>query len=158
VGVENESRRAAAVVRKFVAKDVDAVIAIAQESPQASNWSRDSYISLAEQDGALALVLDTDGEITGFLIGRRLVDQAEVLNLAVRMKYRGKRQGTALLASALEEFTRGSVKRVYLEVRESNTAAIAFYERHGFSKTGLRKGYYRDPDEPAITMEKELTG
>ncbi|HEY2545171.1 MAG TPA: ribosomal protein S18-alanine N-acetyltransferase [Candidatus Acidoferrum sp.] len=158
MGVENESKRAAAIVRKFVAMDVTAVMAIAQESPQASNWSRDSYISLAGEDGSLALVFDTDGEVTGFLIGRRLVDQAEVLNLAVQMKYRGKGQGTALLAAALEEFVRWGVKRVYLEVRESNTAAIAFYEHHGFAKTGLRKGYYRDPDEPAITMQKELTG
>ena len=158
MAVEDEGRRASPVVRRFVAKDADAVVAIAQESPQAANWSRESYISLAEEEGSLALVLATNGEITGFLIGRRLVDQAEVLNLAVQTKYRGKGQGTALLVAALEEFTRRCVKSTYLEVRESNTPAVAFYERHGFAKTGLRKAYYRNPDEAAVTMEKKLTG
>jgi ribosomal-protein-alanine acetyltransferase len=158
VRAETEGKRTSLAVRKFVAKDTDAVMAIAQESPQAADWSRESYISLAEEDGSLALVLDINGEVTGFLIGRRIVDQAEVLNLAVRTKYRREGQGTALLAAALEEFSHRDVKSVYLEVRESNTAAIAFYERHGFTKTGLRKAYYRNPDEPAITMEKRLTG
>ena len=158
MGAEDEGNRASPFVRKFLAEDADAVVTIAQESPQAANWSRESYISLAEKSDSLSLVLDTDAEITGFMIGRRLVDQAEVLNLAVRMKYRGKGQGTALLAAALEYFTRCGVKSIYLEVRQSNTPAIAFYERHGFAKTGFRKAYYRNPDEPAVIMERKLTG
>jgi ribosomal-protein-alanine N-acetyltransferase len=103
-------------------------------------------------------VIETDNEISGFLVGRRVGDQAEVLNLAVVTKHRHKAQGTALLTEALEEFGLRGVKSVYLEVRESNTGAIAFYEKHGFAKTGLRKGYYREPDEAAVTMEKKLTG
>jgi tRNA threonylcarbamoyladenosine biosynthesis protein TsaB len=61
-----------------------------------------------------------------------------------------------LLAAALAEFRLRAVENAYLEVRESNTGAIAFYEKHGFVKTGIRKGYYRNPDESAITMEKNL--
>jgi ribosomal-protein-alanine N-acetyltransferase len=47
---------------------------------------------------------------------------------------------------------------VFLEVRESNRAAIAFYDKHGFAKTGRRVRYYQDPVEAAILMEKKLTG
>ncbi len=53
------------------------------------------------------------------------------------------------------EFRLERRKSAYLEVRESNTGAIAFYEKQGFAKTGRRKGYYREPDEAAVTMEFE---
>jgi [ribosomal protein S18]-alanine N-acetyltransferase len=145
-------------VRKFRTEDADALMAIVNESPEAAIWSRASYVRFAQEEGALALVSETDGEISGFLIGRRVADQAEVLNLAVVAKHRRKGEGTSLLAAALAEFGLGAVKNVYLEVRESNTGAVAFYEKHGFAKRGRRNEYYRNPDEAAITMEKKLTG
>jgi ribosomal-protein-alanine N-acetyltransferase len=144
-------------VRRFRAEDGDAVMAIGEEAPEAARWSRESYRKFAEENGSLALVLETNGEISGFLVGRRVRDQAEVLNLAVGVRHRRKGEGTALLEAALEEFASGGGKSVYLEVRESNTSAISFYEKHGFAKTGLRRGYYREPEEGAVTMEKKLT-
>jgi [ribosomal protein S18]-alanine N-acetyltransferase len=157
VGTEIRKTHAAKSVRRFRAEDVDAVMAIGEEAPEAATWSRESYRKFAEEHGSLALVLGTNAEISGFLVGRRVGDQAEVLNLAVGMKHRRKGEGTALLTAALEEFRSGGGKSVYLEVRESNTGAISFYKKHGFAKTGLRRGYYRQPDEGAVTMEKKLT-
>ena len=78
--------------------------------------------------------------------------------MAVGSKHRRMGEGTALLAAALEKFASTGGTSVYLEVRESNTGAIAFYERHGFAQTGRRKKYYRNPDEAAVTMETKLTG
>jgi ribosomal protein S18 acetylase RimI-like enzyme len=57
----------------------------------------------------------------------------------------------------MDEFRARQVSRVFLEVRESNEAGIAFYRKHGFSNTGRRAGYYRDPDEAAIVMEMKLS-
>jgi ribosomal-protein-alanine N-acetyltransferase len=156
VGVDSQKARVSSI-RKLRAEDVDAVIAIVGESPEAANWSQASYVNLAREDGSLALVIGANREISGFLVGRRIGDQAEVLNLAVKAKHRQRGEGTALLAAALEEWRSRGAKSVYLEVRESNTGAIAFYERHGFTKMGHRKGYYREPDEAAVTMEKKLT-
>jgi ribosomal-protein-alanine N-acetyltransferase len=156
VGLESGKTRIAAAVRSFRAPDTDAVIAIVEESPQAANWSRESYAKFAEESGSIVLVIESDGEVSGFLVGRLAGDQAEVLNLAVRARQRRRGAGTALLAAALEEFGLRGANSVYLEVRESNTGAIAFYERHGFAKTGRRKEYYRDPDEAAVTMKKKL--
>jgi ribosomal-protein-alanine N-acetyltransferase len=133
-------------------------MAIVAESPEAAIWSKDSYLKLAEETGPLALVSETDGAISGFLVVRVVGDQAEVLNLAVAANYRRKGEGTALLAAAQEEFGLRGVRSVYLEVRESNIGAIGFYEELGFTKTGRRKGYYRAPDEAAVTMERKLTG
>jgi len=67
-------------------------------------------------------------------------------------------EGGALLKAALEEFRARRTSRVFLEVRESNEAAIAFYGKHGFAETGRRAGYYQDPAEAAVLMEKKLGG
>jgi ribosomal-protein-alanine N-acetyltransferase len=157
VGTKIGKTRAVGIVRRLLAEDLDALMAIGEEAPESASWSKASYRKFAEESGSLALVLETNGEICGFVVGRLVGDQAEVLNLAVGMKHRRKGDGTRLLGAALGEFSSGGGKSVYLEVRESNTGAISFYEKHGFAKTGLRKGYYRAPDEGAVTMEKKLT-
>lgn len=158
MGVETKRERGIANVRIFRAADANAVMAIVAESPEAAVWSVESYVKLSEEIGTLALVSETDGEISGFLVARMVGDQAEILNLAVGAKHRRKGEGTALLAAALEKFASRGETIVYLEVRESNTGAIAFYEMHGFAQTGRRKGYYRNPDEAAVTMERKLAG
>jgi ribosomal-protein-alanine N-acetyltransferase len=158
MGVKSGYTPAGASVRRFRPEDVDEVMAIAAASPEVASWSRASYLKFVEENGSLSLVLNVNGEISGFFVGRRIGDQSEVLNLAVRAKHRRKGEGSALLQLALEEIASGGGKTVYLEVRESNTGAISFYEKQGFSKTGLRKAYYRNPDEAAVTMEKKLAG
>lgn len=157
MGAEDDQKRVSARIRRFCGEDADAVMALMAESPQAANWSRKSYLDFANQDGAIALVIEAGGTVTAFLIGRLLQDQAEILNLAVMTRRRREGQGAKLLKAALAEFRLRGVKSVYLEVRESNTAAIAFYKAHGFAKSGHREGYYHQPEEPAITMEKKLT-
>jgi len=157
VGIER-SKRGTPNVRGFRAQDADAVTALVKQSPQAAIWSHASYVKFAEGDGSLVLVTEADGEISGLLVGRQVEDQAEILNLAVATNRRRNGEGTALLVAALEEFGLRAVKTVYLEVRESNTGAIAFYASHGFAKTGRRNGYYRDPVDAAILMGKKLTG
>ncbi len=56
----------------------------------------------------------------------------------------------------MDELQARNVSRVFLEVRASNEAGTAFYEKHGFSRTGRRSNYYREPDEAAIVMEMKL--
>jgi ribosomal-protein-alanine N-acetyltransferase len=106
----------------------------------------------------VALLSEVEGKTIGFLIGRQAADEAEILNLAVVRESRRKGAGGALLEAALEKFRSRGVSRVFLEVRDSNAAALEFYGRHGFSKIGRREGYYREPFESAIVMEKKLTG
>lgn len=158
MGVERRKGHRASKVRRFRLNDADDLMSIMAESPEAAGWSKDSYLKLLEEDELLPLVVETGGELRGFLVARQIGDQAEVLNLAVSGKHRRKGEATALLTTALKEIRSRGAKTVYLEVRESNTGAIAFYGRHGFAKTGRRKSYYRSPDEAAITMEKVFTG
>ena len=158
MGVEGRARRSVAIVRRFQADDIESLMDVGNESPEAAKWSKESYLQHSKDSGAVFLVTEEGGELTGFLAGRMVADQGEIFNLAVKQGHRRLGRGKALIAQAEVEFESRGVKNVYLEVRESNTGAIAFYERQGFTKTGRRKGYYREPDEAAITMEKKLTG
>ena len=155
---EKKDVRARPVIRRARRKDAGPIAEIVQESPQAANWSKKSYEELGALSGEYALVCETGGKVTGFLIGRQAADEAEVLNLAVRLEDRRSGNGGALLGEFLDRARSNGVRRAFLEVRESNAAGIAFYERHGFVQTGRRKGYYQAPKEDAIAMERKLTG
>ena len=157
MGAERGGQSAVAGVRNFLPKDADAVLAIAAQAPTAANWSKESYLKFAREEGSLALVLEINGQIHGFLVGRLAADQAELLNLAVAAAHRRKSAGKSLLSHALREWLSRGAKTAYLEVRQSNTGAIAFYEKNGFIAAGRRKSYYHQPDEPALTMVRKLT-
>ena len=83
-------------------------------------------------------------------------DEGEIANLAVAPSARRHGIGAALLDASLGEARRRGVKQVYLEVRESNAAARALYERRGFSVVGRRKRYYRHPDEDALLLRRTI--
>jgi ribosomal-protein-alanine acetyltransferase len=157
---QGEAEPTTVQVRRLGADDLDALAAIAAESPEASAWSRESYAKLLNKRGTLALVAEQLAEgkprVTGFLVGRVAGAEAEVLNLAVALDSRRRGHATGLLCAAIAGFVDEAAEWVYLEVRESNAAAIAFYEKQGFSRSGLRKGYYRHPEEAAVTMSKPL--
>lgn len=144
-------------IRSFHSNDVKALARILQDAAEAAQWPLESYGRLARLPGAVALVCEAENGLTGFLIARQVADEAEVLNLAVLAEARRKGQASALLAAAFDRFRRLGVTRVFLEVRESNQPAIAFYRRHGFAPSGRRKAYYRDPVEDALCLQNNLT-
>jgi ribosomal-protein-alanine acetyltransferase len=158
VGAETKRKRAGATIRAFHPDDAAGLTSILRDSPEAANWTQASYREWMNSPGAVAFVSEADGRVTGFIIGRQMADEAEILNLAVAPPARRKGQGSAVLKATLEEFRTRGVSRVYLEVRESNLAARAFYAKHGFLQTGKRLNYYRKPEEAAIVMEMRLAG
>ena len=145
-------------IRSFRADDSENVIGILADSAGAANWTESSFLEAAGWAGALALVAEAEGKLIGFIIGRQIADEAEILNLAVRRESLRRGEGEALLKAALQGFLERRVTRVFLEVRESNETGITFYTKHGFSETGRRPGYYRNPAEAAVLMERKLTG
>jgi ribosomal-protein-alanine acetyltransferase len=158
VGAETKRERIGAGIRAFRAGDAPALASILRDAPEAANWTQASYREWMNSPGAVAFVSEGDGRVTGFIIGRQIADEAEVLNVAVAPLARRKGQGSALLKAALGEFGARGASRVFLEVRESNVRARAFYAGHGFSQTGKRLNYYRKPEEAAIVMERRLAG
>jgi len=147
-----------ATIRAFGEAHAATAAEILRGSPEAAQWTEWGFRELLGWRGMLALVSEDDGKVNGFIIGRQVAEEAEILNLAVVPTKRRRGEGGALLKAALREFLARQVSRVFLEVRQSNKIAMTFYARHGFSKTGRRAGYYHHPEEAAIVMEIKLGG
>jgi len=158
MAVETKRERARFAIRTLCAEDARAVTEILRKAKEAVFWPESSVKETLGWQGALALASEASGELRGFLIGRQMGDEAEILNLAVETKSRRRGEGGALLKAAVQEFRARGVSRVFLEVRESNEAGVTFYGKHGFSKVGRREGYYQDPEEAALVMERKFTG
>lgn len=95
----------------------------------------------------------------GFIITCAVCDEAEILTLAVAPDRRRGGVATALLAQAERHLAAGGTRVLHLEVSTENTAALALYERAGYTETGRRKGYYRATDHrraDAVLMAKRL--
>jgi ribosomal-protein-alanine N-acetyltransferase len=137
--------------------DLPQVDEILKASPKAAGWSEDSLRQFFIHDQSTFLVASKGAEIQGFISGRRVADEAEILNLAVRVGHRRQAVGHKLVQSFLEQVGREGLTLVHLEVRQSNQAAIRLYEGTGFRVTGRRRGYYRDPVEDAILMARDVS-
>ena len=90
--------------------------------------------------------------IAGFLGTWYMVDEAHIVTVGVRDRYRRSGIGEMLLIAAIEQAMARRSAVVTLEVRSSNRAAINLYCKYGFSEKGVRKAYYADNREDAIIM------
>jgi ribosomal-protein-alanine acetyltransferase len=138
-------------VRVFEPGDADAILSIQAESPEVAQWSRRAYERLV-QEKMTGWIAEANGSISGFVAARQVAGDAEILNFAVRSAARRGGIGALLLNEVLAWAKSTHAEKIYLEVRESNRAARAFYERHGFRETGRRPRYYDAPTEDALLL------
>jgi ribosomal-protein-alanine N-acetyltransferase len=119
-------------------------------------WSRSMFAGELAKPSSICLgAFDEEGRLSGYLIVSRYVDAWHIMNLAVDDQRRRAGIGSRLLG-ALFELTASDSHRGYtLEVRISNKGAIALYERWGFERSGIRRGYYTDNREDALIMWKD---
>jgi ribosomal-protein-alanine N-acetyltransferase len=138
-------------VRRLVYGDLPAVLAIERRSFQ-TPWSLAMFVlELSKPSGICLGITDERGHgLAGYLICSRYADVWHLMNIAVPPERR--RQGLAkeLIESLFD--AAGAEARFTLEVRTSNTAAIALYERYGFRPAGHRRRYYHDNGEDALIM------
>jgi [ribosomal protein S18]-alanine N-acetyltransferase len=109
-------------------------------------WPVNDFESLLLDPACSGAGLDARWGLAGFILSRRALDEAEILTIVVDPRLRRQGCGERLLASHLARLTRQGVATVFLEVDESNVAALALYRLHGFVEKGMRKGYYAKPD------------
>jgi len=153
--VEKRGAELELVIRPVLPQDAPAASAILEEATEAASWSFEALQQLLSLRGAVAWIAERGATPTGFIVGRQVADEGEILNLAIRKGYRRRGQGRALAKQLLEGFANRGVVKMFLEVRESNLPAISFYESLGFRKTGRREGYYQNPPEAALILEKK---
>lgn len=150
-------------IRRIEAADLDRIEEIARASAQAPQWPRSSYRELAEGSGLVpragVVAVENDGSVVGFAAYSLLPQDAsaEVESIAVHPGSRNRGAGSALLSACIEAGEQAGATVVRLEVRASNLSALALYRKQGFRCSGRRPGYYRDPEDDAITMERRLS-
>ncbi|QBB71817.1 ribosomal-protein-alanine N-acetyltransferase [Pseudolysobacter antarcticus] len=150
------STHAAANMRPMRAEDVDAVSAIEQKSydyPWTSAIFRDCLRAAYD-----CWVLVQSGEIVGYGILAAAAGEAHVLNVCVARDAQGEGHGKHLMRRLIDLARWHHASRIFLEVRPSNTRAIALYFNLGFNEIGNRPNYYpaKQGREDAIVMALEL--
>jgi ribosomal-protein-alanine N-acetyltransferase len=146
-------------IRPLEARDIASVLEIQAACPEIAQWTAWDYDRVAREEmaGWVAAEEVHGGEMSGFIVARRVASDIEILNFAVRPEARRRGAGSSLLEQALAWARSYHAESVFLEVRASNEAALRFYERHRFEASGRRARYYIAPIEDALLLTARLT-
>lgn len=117
----------------------------------ADPWS-EKALELLLTDGAYGAVCLQDGRVMAYGGVLWAPDEGQITNIATHPDARRCGMGAAILEHLIAEATLRGCEQLSLEARVSNTPAIALYERYGFLKMGLRRGFYKHPVEDAHVM------
>lgn len=142
-------------IGRAVLKDLYGIFAVEKES-FSNPWSLNTLRQEFEHAFSRIFVCRKNDEVIGYICAWQVADEIHLLKIAVAGKWRRKGLGSALLKKLIALARESGVSLVYLEVRDSNVAAIKFYEKHGFRVVGRRKGYYRDSGEDALLMARKI--
>jgi [ribosomal protein S18]-alanine N-acetyltransferase len=153
-------------VRPARPSDQPRLVEIASHSATAAQWNPAEYLKLFSLDEPeaqpqveagtktrTALVVEQDGNVVGFIVGRQVEYEWEIENIAVTGAARRCGLGSRLVGELLELVRSRGGKSVFLEVRESNRAARSLYEKWAFLEVGRRKMYYQNPAEDALVLK-----
>ncbi|ENW27398.1 ribosomal protein S18-alanine N-acetyltransferase [Acinetobacter lwoffii] len=144
------------MIRLMQAADVE-VVAKIEKSVQSHPWTLKQF-----EDAVTAYqstVIEVQGQVAGFCILQPVLDEANLLLMAIDPAQQGQGLGYQLLEASVAMLKNNPVQ-IFLEVRESNLAAIKLYEKSGFHQIDLRKNYYPNSNgsrEHAIIMVKACT-
>ena len=141
------------MIRLMQATDVAAVAEI-EKMVQSHPWTLKQFEEAVKS--YQSTVIEQNGQVVGFCILQTVLDEANLLLMAIDPSQQGKGLGYQLLDASIEMLKNDPVQ-IFLEVRESNTAAIKLYEKSDFHQIDLRKNYYPKSDgtkEHAIIMVK----
>jgi [ribosomal protein S18]-alanine N-acetyltransferase len=138
-------------VREMDPLDVERVMEIEREG-YATPWTGMMFLGELLCDDSVALVVEQDGVVMGYLMASDQAGVWHVLNVCVAVEARGAGLGARLVRELFARTENRADRGYTLEVRVSNHTAIRLYERLGFVSEGIRPGYYSDNGEDAVIM------
>ncbi len=143
-------------IRPLISPDIEGILFIQGQCPEIAQWTMWDYDRVARGEMA-GWICEDQARVLGFVVARRIGDDLEVLNFVVRPGDRRRGIGGELLRAALDWGKSFGAAEAMLEVRESNLAALRFYERHKFEVAGRRPRYYMAPIEDALLLSAPLS-
>jgi ribosomal-protein-alanine N-acetyltransferase len=118
-------------------------------------WSEKSFLEEAENSLAKYFVAKIEDEIVGYGGIWLVSGEGQITNIAVHPDMRKKGIASGILKELIT--SAADCAQIFLEVRESNSAAIGLYEKHGYISQGQRKNFYSSPTENALIMTKTFS-
>lgn len=128
------------MIRNLHPSDIPQVLRI-EKSVHVAPWTEQTFIACF-QAGYTGWLLEIENKVAGFVIVAFAPDECHILNLCVDYSFQRQGQGKKLLEHALQHAAKQGKGIAWLEVRRSNTRAIALYQKMKFNLIGERKGYY----------------
>lgn len=119
-------------------------------------WSEKSVASELDNQLALWLVAEDKGSVLGYIGSQTVLDETDMMNVAVHPDYRRRGVAEALITALIAQLKERGSHSLTLEVRVSNRPAVDLYGKLDFQFAGLRKNYYRNPKEDALILRKEF--
>ena len=144
------------MIRRMEKRDLLQVEAI-ETALFSDAWSEQGFEDTLNSPYVISLVTIDEAEdtILGYIIMYVSFEEGEISNVAVAKSAQNRGIGSALMQAILEKGLEESVTRFILEVRVSNTPAIALYKKFGFTEIGIRRDFYEKPREDALIMVRE---
>ena len=140
------------------AEDTDIpAIAVLEQLCFSSPWSETALSDTLHSPHARLFCAESDGTVMAYGGVYLLGEDADITNIATHPEFRRHGAASAVLETLIAFVREHGVLALHLEVRASNDAAIALYERFGFSVDGIRKNYYKNPTENAVLMTLSLS-
>lgn len=146
------------IIREMTWDDLDEVMVIENENFSVP-WTETGFFTFLMRQDALFLVAEDENtnEVVGYCGIVMAADEGDITNVSVKKELQGQGIGTLLVKELEQRMQEFGVISIFLEVRQSNIPAITLYEKQGFERMGIRKNYYTDPVEDAITMCRKLS-
>lgn len=142
------------IIKRCGIEDVDKVYAI-EEKSFPDPMKKETFASDLKRENYYCYGL-WDGDLTAFISYEKVLDEAQVISVAVDAEHRRKGYGRKLFEEVLKIAREDGIEVITLEVRSENTAAVKLYEAMGFERVGVRKNYYSNPVCDALLMDLHL--
>lgn len=119
-------------------------------------WSKEAYKKEISNPLANYRVITIDDKVVAYGGFWKILDEADINNIAVKKEFRQMGYGKMLMNALIEDAKSQNIKAMTLEVRVTNESAIALYKKLGFKEAGIRKNYYSDKEDALIMWLEEL--
>lgn len=138
-------------IRRLTPRDVSDVCALETEI-FSDPWSESSVVGVISTVGAMCYGALEGGRVIAYILARVISPEGEIYRIATSPSHRRRGIAYRLLDYAVKTERGRGLENLFLEVREKNTAARGLYLAYGFREVGMRKRYYKNPDDNAVIM------